>query len=98
MQPEILLLDEPTSALDPELIQSMLELIKSLAEDGMTILCVTHEINFARRLADRILFMAEGKIVEVGRPADLLDAPRSERLRSFLASLSSSHPQTPITG
>src|SRR5262249_29186435 len=98
MQPEILLLDEPTSALDPELIQSMLELIKSLAEDGMTILCVTHEINFARPLGDRILFMAEGKIVESGRPADLLGAPRSVRLRSFLASLSSSHPQTPITG
>jgi glutamate transport system ATP-binding protein len=90
MQPEILLLDEPTSALDPELVQSMLELIQSLAEEGMTILCVTHEINFARRLADRILFMAEGKIVESGRPGDLFDAPRSERLRSFLASLSAS--------
>ncbi|MGH6879489.1 amino acid ABC transporter ATP-binding protein [Hypericibacter sp.] len=89
MQPKILLLDEPTSALDPELVQSMLELIQSLAGDGMTILCVTHEINFARRLADRILFMAEGRILESGNPDELLDRPRSERLKSFLAALGS---------
>jgi glutamate transport system ATP-binding protein len=99
MQPEILLLDEPTSALDPELVQSMLELIQSLAGDGMTILCVTHEINFARRLADRILFMAEGRILESGRPDELLDRPRSERLKSFLATLGSSRAQAEaITG
>ena len=99
MQPEILLLDEPTSALDPELVQSMLELIQSLAGDGMTILCVTHEINFARRLADRILFMAEGRILESGRPDELLDRPRSERLKSFFATLGSSRAQAEaITG
>jgi ABC-type polar amino acid transport system ATPase subunit len=90
MEPEILLLDEPTSALDPELVQSMLELVQSLTDGGMTVLCVTHEINFARRLADRILFMADGRIHESGGPAELLDRPRSERLKSFLASLSPS--------
>jgi general L-amino acid transport system ATP-binding protein len=97
MEPEILLLDEPTSALDPELVQSMLELIQSLAQNGMTILCVTHEIGFARRLADRIIFMAEGQILESARPGELLDRPRSERLRVFLATLSNSRaPATPI--
>lgn len=98
MQPEILLLDEPTSALDPELIQSMLDLIQSLAADGMTILCVTHEINFARRIADRILFMADGQIAESGTPVDVLDAPRSNRLRLFLASLRSTQDQARIAG
>lgn len=88
MRPDILMLDEPTSALDPELVQSMLELIQSLAESGMTILCVTHEIGFARRLADQVHFMAEGRVLESGRPAALLDAPRSERLKTFLAHLS----------
>jgi polar amino acid transport system ATP-binding protein len=87
MRPEILLLDEPTSALDPELIQSVLDLILSLAEDGMTILCVTHEIDFARRLADRVLFMVDGRIAEEGAPASMLRAPRTDRLRAFLASL-----------
>jgi glutamate transport system ATP-binding protein len=98
MRPEILLLDEPTSALDPELVQSMLELVQSLADEGMTILCVTHEIGFARRLADRLLFMAGGQILESGRPEALLDAPRSERLRSFLAGLAPSRPAARITG
>jgi len=87
MRPEILLLDEPTSALDPELVQSMLELILRLAGDGMTVLCVTHEMDFARRLADRVAFMVEGRIAEQGAPEALLRSPSTPRLRSFLASL-----------
>jgi ABC-type polar amino acid transport system ATPase subunit len=87
MRPEILLLDEPTSALDPELIQSVLDLVLSLAGEGMTVICVTHEMDFARRLADRILFMVEGRIVEEGAPERMLRAPATDRLKSFLATL-----------
>jgi len=84
MQPRILLLDEPTSALDPEMVQEVLDTIVGLTDLGMTMVCVTHEMGFARRLATRLLFMDEGRIVESGPPADLFEAPRSERLQRFL--------------
>jgi ABC-type polar amino acid transport system ATPase subunit len=88
MRPDILLLDEPTSALDPELVESMRSLIESLADEGLTILCVTHALGFARRLADQIAFMADGAILEQGSPEKILYKPRTNRLRSFLATLS----------
>ena len=85
MDPEIMLFDEPTSALDPELVGEVLAVMKQLAEDGMTMLCVTHEMGFAREVADRVVFMSGGTIIEEGSPADLFDYPQSERLQSFLA-------------
>jgi len=87
MQPRILLLDEPTSALDPEMVQEVLDTIVGLTDLGMTMVCVTHEMSFARRLATRLVFMDEGRIVETGPPAALFDAPRSERLQRFLGRL-----------
>jgi len=84
MQPRILLLDEPTSALDPEMVQEVLDTIVGLTDLGMTMVCVTHEMGFARRLATRMLFMDEGRIVESGTPAELFEAPRSPRLQRFL--------------
>ncbi len=84
MQPKIMLFDEPTSALDPEMVREVLDVMIELAESGMTMLCVTHEMGFARRVADRILFMDQGEIVESGAPAEIFDRPRSERLRIFL--------------
>ncbi len=83
--PEVILLDEITSALDPLLVGEVLELVRSLAEDGATILMATHEMAFARDVAHRILFLDEGAILEQGRPADLFTAPREERTRAFLA-------------
>ena len=85
MQPEVLLFDEPTSALDPEMVGEVLEVMKELAHDGMTMVVVTHEMGFAREVADRVVFMSEGAIIEEGSPADLFDHPQSERLQSFLA-------------
>ena len=85
MQPEVMLFDEPTSALDPEMVGEVLDLMRSLAEDGMTMAVVTHEMGFAREVADRVVFMSEGAIIEEGSPADLFDHPQSERLQSFLA-------------
>lgn len=82
---EILLFDEPTSALDPELVGEVLDLIRRVAEQKQTILIVTHEMQFAREIADRILFMQGGKIVEQGTPAQIFDAPQDTRLRRFLA-------------
>jgi polar amino acid transport system ATP-binding protein/general L-amino acid transport system ATP-binding protein len=79
-----MLFDEPTSALDPEMVKEVLETMKQLALDGMTMLCVTHEMGFAREVADRIVFMNEGKILEQGRPEDFFAHPSSERARSFL--------------
>ena len=79
-----MLFDEPTSALDPEMIQEVLEVMEGLAQEGMTMLCVTHEMGFARRFADRVVFMDAGEIVEEGPPAAVFDAPRTERLRGFL--------------
>jgi polar amino acid transport system ATP-binding protein len=84
MQPKLMLFDEPTSALDPELVGEVLQVMRSLAEEGMTMLVVTHEMFFARDVADRMVFFAEGKIAEDGKPQDLLDNPRDDRLRRFI--------------
>ena len=85
MDPEVMLFDEPTSALDPEMVGEVLDLMRDLAKDGMTMVVVTHEMGFAREVADRVVFMSEGAIIEEGSPADLFDHPQSERLQSFLA-------------
>lgn len=84
MRPKIMLFDEPTSALDPEMVKEVLETMKKLAEEGMTMLCVTHEMGFAREVADRIVFMNEGKIVEQAAPEEFFSHPKSERARTFL--------------
>lgn len=84
MRPKIMLFDEPTSALDPEMVKEVLETMKKLAEEGMTMLCVTHEMGFAREVADRIVFMNEGKIVEQAAPEEFFNHPKSERARTFL--------------
>lgn len=85
MQPQVMLFDEPTSALDPEMVGEVLEVMKELARDGMTMAVVTHEMGFAREVASRVIFMDEGQIIEQGTPADIFDHPQSERLQSFLA-------------
>ena len=85
LDPEVMLFDEPTSALDPEMVGEVLDLMRDLAKDGMTMVVVTHEMGFAREVADRVVFMSEGAIIEEGSPADLFDHPQSERLQSFLA-------------
>ncbi len=85
MNPDILFFDEPTSALDPELTQEILKVIRSLAEEHMTMVIVTHEINFAKNVSDRIVFMADGVIVEEGDPEELINNPKNERTRQFLA-------------
>lgn len=84
MEPKIMLFDEPTSALDPEMISEVLDVMVDLASDGITMICVTHEMGFARKVADRIVFMDEGKIVESGAPTEFFDSPRSERCQKFL--------------
>ncbi|MDU4697841.1 MAG: amino acid ABC transporter ATP-binding protein [Paenibacillus sp.] len=84
MNPELLLFDEPTSALDPELTGEVLQVMKQLAEERMTMIVVTHEMGFAREVADRVMFMADGEIIESGRPEQLFGAPQHERTRSFL--------------
>ncbi|WP_373797938.1 amino acid ABC transporter ATP-binding protein, partial [Achromobacter insuavis] len=84
MQPRIMLFDEPTSALDPEMVKEVLDTMTSLAEDGMTMLCVTHEMGFARNVADRVVFMDGGRIIEMGEPGAFFDNPRHERTRAFL--------------
>ena len=85
MSPEVMLFDEPTSALDPEMVGEVLDLMRDLAASGITMVVVTHEMGFAREVADRVVFMSEGRIIEEGSPADIFDHPQSERLRSFLA-------------
>ncbi len=85
MEPDVMLFDEPTSALDPEMVGEVLDVMKELAKMGMTMVVVTHEMGFAREVADRVLFMDEGVIVEQGTPEEIFDRPRSERLQSFLA-------------
>lgn len=85
MEPEVMLFDEPTSALDPEMVGEVLEVMKELAQEGMTMVVVTHEMGFAREVADRVVFMSDGAILEEGAPAALFDHPKSERLQSFLA-------------
>lgn len=85
MQPEIMLFDEPTSALDPEMVNEVLEVMTSLARGGMTMVCVTHEMGFAKKAADRIVFMADGQILETAPPEEFFSSPRSERARDFLS-------------
>jgi ABC-type polar amino acid transport system ATPase subunit len=87
MQPKIMLFDEPTSALDPEMINEVLDVMTALAREGMTMMCVTHEMGFARRVAHRVLFMDEGQVVEDGKPQEFFTAPRSERGRQFLSKI-----------
>ena len=85
MDPEVMLFDEPTSALDPEMVGEVLDLMRDLAKDGMTMAVVTHEMGFAREVADRVVFMADGKILEEGTPADIFDHPKDPRLQDFLS-------------
>ncbi|MFV0352701.1 MAG: amino acid ABC transporter ATP-binding protein [Oscillospiraceae bacterium] len=87
MQPEIMLFDEPTSALDPELVGEVLAVMQGLAKAGMTMLVVTHEMNFARDVADRVVFMHEGSIVEAGKPSEMFTSPQDERTKKFLQSV-----------
>ncbi|MBR3598042.1 MAG: amino acid ABC transporter ATP-binding protein [Clostridia bacterium] len=85
MEPEVMLFDEPTSALDPEMVGEVLDVMKSLAKDGMTMVVVTHEMGFAKEVADRVIFMDEGKIVETGSPEEIFLSPKSARLKDFLS-------------
>lgn len=85
MQPEVMLFDEPTSALDPEMVGEVLDVMRELADEGMTMIVVTHEMGFAREVADRVIFMADGAIVEKGTPQEIFDNPKEERTQSFLA-------------
>ena len=87
MQPKIMLFDEPTSALDPELVGEVLNVMKKLAEEGMTMLCVTHEMGFAREVADRVVFMADGVIMEEGKPEEIFNNPQNARTKQFLQSI-----------
>jgi polar amino acid transport system ATP-binding protein/general L-amino acid transport system ATP-binding protein len=87
MEPKVLLFDEPTSALDPEMVGEVLDVIQQLARTGVTLVIVTHEMGFARRVANRVVFMDAGRIVEVGPPNDIFDAPQDPRLRTFLKSI-----------
>ncbi len=85
MEPEVMLFDEPTSALDPEMVGEVLDVMKQLAHEGMTMVVVTHEMGFAREVADRVVFMADGKILEQGTPSDVFDYPKDHRLQDFLS-------------
>ncbi|MBN9551654.1 MAG: amino acid ABC transporter ATP-binding protein, partial [Alphaproteobacteria bacterium] len=87
MNPRIMLFDEPTSALDPEMIKEVLETMVGLAEEGMTMLCVNHEMGFARKVANRVIFMDQGQIVEQNTPAEFFDHPRHERTKLFLSQI-----------
>ena len=85
MEPEVMLFDEPTSALDPEMVGEVLDVMKELAREGMTMVVVTHEMGFAREVGNRVLFMADGKLLEQGTPADIFEHPQHPRLREFLS-------------
>lgn len=91
MNPKVMLFDEPTSALDPEMVKEVLETMIGLAEDGMTMLCVTHEMGFARRVADRVIFMADGQILEQASPQDFFSRPSHPKLQAFLGQILTSH-------
>jgi polar amino acid transport system ATP-binding protein len=91
MQPKVMLFDEPTSALDPEMVKEVLDTMIGLAEEGMTMICVTHEMGFARQVADRFIFMASGAIVEEAAPDEFFTAPRHERTRKFLGEILRRH-------
>jgi polar amino acid transport system ATP-binding protein len=93
MTPRIMLFDEPTSALDPEMVKEVLDTMIGLAEEGMTMLCVTHEMGFARSVADRVIFMADGRIVEQAPPQQFFTAPQHEKTKQFLGQILSSHHQ-----
>jgi glutamate transport system ATP-binding protein len=87
MQPRIMLFDEPTSALDPEMINEVLDVMTDLAKDGMTMMVVTHEMGFARRVAHRVIFMDEGRVVEAASPQEFFSTPRSDRAKDFLSKI-----------
>lgn len=87
MSPNVMLFDEPTSALDPEMVKEVLDTMVSLAEEGMTMICVTHEMGFARQVADRVIFMDQGRVVEEASPAEFFDNPKNERSRLFLSQI-----------
>jgi len=91
MQPKLMLFDEPTSALDPELVGEVLKVMRDLAEQGMTMIVVTHEMSFAREVADRVVFMDDGVVVEQGKPKDVINNPREERTRQFLRRMTAEH-------
>jgi general L-amino acid transport system ATP-binding protein len=91
MRPKIMLFDEPTSALDPEMIKEVLDTMIQLAEDGMTMVCVTHEMGFARQVADRVVFMDRGEIVESGTPLRMFEDPQTDRLKLFLSQILRGH-------
>jgi len=91
MKPKIMLFDEPTSALDPEMIKEVLDTMISLAESGMTMVCVTHEMGFAKKVADRVVFMDRGEIVESGPPSRMFDDPQTDRLKLFLSQILKDH-------
>jgi polar amino acid transport system ATP-binding protein/general L-amino acid transport system ATP-binding protein len=87
MEPKVMLFDEPTSSLDPEMVGEVLDVMRALAGSGVTMMVVTHEMGFARQVADRVIFMDSGRIVEVGTPAEIFDTPREERTRNFLGAV-----------
>ena len=89
--PDILFFDEPTSALDPELIGEVLQVMRQLAAEGMTMLVVTHEMNFARNVSNKVIFMEEGRIIESGSSGEFFENPRQERTRAFLSRINSQH-------
>src|SRR5271166_663704 len=91
MKPKIMLFDEPTSALDPEMIKEVLDTMIILAESGMTMVCVTHEMGFARRVADRVVFMDRGEVVESGSPTQMFETPQTDRLKLFLSQILRGH-------
>jgi len=91
MKPKIMLFDEPTSALDPEMIKEVLDTMVMLASTGMTMICVTHEMGFARQVADRVVFMDRGEIVEAGTPTEVFENPRTDRLKLFLSQILRGH-------
>jgi len=91
MRPKIMLFDEPTSALDPEMIKEVLDVMIELADSGMTMVCVTHEMGFARQVADRVVFMDRGEIVESGPPEQMFGEPRTDRLQLFLSQILRGH-------
>jgi ABC-type polar amino acid transport system ATPase subunit len=87
MEPDIMLFDEPTSALDPEMIKEVLDVMTTLSDDGMTMVVVTHEMGFARRVADRVVFMADGSVVEAGSPDEFFSRPQNDRTKAFLSKI-----------
>ena len=87
MTPKVMLFDEPTSALDPEMVHEVLDVMKSLAQDGMTMVVVTHEMGFAKEVGTRVLFIDEGQILEEGTPTEVFDHPKNERLQLFLSKI-----------